>query len=436
MMQDQYPVIDKFTAAYVEKYPEEVALHLEGRSVKDILSFLQECDDADMVALLQRLSPALGARVLAQMDDRRLNTVIQQGDFNRTAILMSHWDADFLESRIKPLKEDTVRDLRLLLQYPADSAGHYMDPRVLTFRPETTVKEARMRLRKIKKRRVIDFFIVDDAGRLKGSISLQDLLMAEPQHRLQELIAREPPSVQAVSSRDEAIDIFKRGRLSTLPVVDFEGRLLGVIRQQAMMSATEQEASIELQTMVGVSKDERAFSKVPFSIQKRLPWLHINLVTAFLAAAVVGIFEGTIARFTALAVLMPVVAGQSGNTGAQALAVTMRGLVLREVRVRQWPRVLWKEAQVGLINGIAVALTTAVGVWIWSRSPGLAMVIALAMVISMVAAGLAGALIPILLSVFGQDPATSSSIILTTVTDVVGFLSFLGLATVFAGLLQ
>jgi len=169
---------------------------------------------------------------------------------------------------------------------------------------------------------------------------------------------------------------------------------------------------------------------------KRLPWLQINLLTAFLAAAVVGLFESTIAKFTALAVLLPVVAGQSGNAGAQALAVTMRGLFLREISLRHWPKVVFKEAAVGLANGIAVALTTALGVYFWSRSTGLVVVISSAMVISMVIAGIAGALVPIMLRRFGQDPAQSSSIVLTTVTDVAGFFSFLGIATLLAGLLE
>jgi magnesium transporter len=149
----------------------------------------------------------------------------------------------------------------------------------------------------------------------------------------------------------------------------------------------------------------------------------------------VGLFEATIAKFTALAVLLPVVAGQSGNTGAQALAVTMRGLALREIRVAQWPRVTRKEASVAFVNGWAIALTTAAGVFVWSGSPGLALVIGIAMVISMVAAGLAGSAIPIVLTRLGQDPAQSASIVLTTVTDVVGFASFLGIATLLSAML-
>jgi magnesium transporter len=170
-------------------------------------------------------------------------------------------------------------------------------------------------------------------------------------------------------------------------------------------------------------------------VKRRLPWLHINLLTAFLAAAVVGLFEDLIAQFTALAVLLPVVAGQSGNAGSQALAVTIRGLALKEIGMREWRKVLNKELLVGATNGVALALTCGAGVYLWSMSLGLALVIGVAMVLSMIAAGISGALVPILLTRVGQDPATASSIILTTVTDVAGFFSFLGTATMLSFML-
>jgi magnesium transporter len=201
------------------------------------------------------------------------------------------------------------------------------------------------------------------------------------------------------------------------------------------MEAVREESSVDMLTMVGVSRDERALSDVSFVVRKRLPWLSVNLLTAFLAASVVGLFESTIAQFTALAVLLPVVAGQSGNTGAQALAVTMRGLALREIGASQWLRVARKEVGAAFINGAAIALLTSMGVLVWSSSVGLAMVIGSSMIIAMVAAAISGVIIPVVLSSLGQDPAQSSSIILTTVTDVVGFFAFLGIATLLSGML-
>jgi len=218
-------------------------------------------------------------------------------------------------------------------------------------------------------------------------------------------------------------------------VVDYDDRPVGVIRNDVLVAATQQEASADIQTMTGASKDERALSSATFAVKRRLVWLQINLATAFLASGVVAMFEGTIAKYTALAVLLPVVAGQSGNTGMQALAVTLRGLALREIRLRNWPRVAFKELGAGAINGLAVAVVTALGVYIWSHSGGLALIIGISMVGSMIIASIAGASVPMVLTWLGLDPAQSSSVVLTTVTDCGGFLSFLGLATLLNRLL-
>jgi magnesium transporter len=310
-----------------------------------------------------------------------------------------------------------------------------MDPRVTTYRGETTAEEAMIKLRKLRDRRVYNIYIVDGEGVYLGRVPIQDVIAAEPDDHLANLITDPHIHVETTASHADVVDLLDTHRLLALPVVDFMGRLVGIIRHQTLVETAEKEATADIQSMVGASREERALSTVGFAVRKRLPWLQINLLTAFLAAAVVGLFEGTIARFTALAVLLPVVAGQSGNTGAQALAVTMRGLALREVRTRQWFLVASKEVRVAFLNGLAVALTTSAAVWVWSRSTGLALVIFVSMVLSMVAAGLAGAVIPMLLTSLRQDPAQSSSIILTTVTDVVGFFSFLGIATLLSSML-
>jgi magnesium transporter len=278
-------------------------------------------------------------------------------------------------------------------------------------------------------------FLVDAEDGLDGRVDLRDLAVADPEATLGELARPVPAWVSEFAPREELVERFEQGHLASLPVVDYAGRLVGVVHQSVLVSAVQEEASSDLQAMVGASREERALSSVGFSVVRRLPWMEINLATAFLAAAVVGLFEGLIGQYTALAVLLPVVAGQSGNAGAQALAITMRGLALHEITARHWLRVVFKEVRVGLFNGVAIALTCALGVYLWSASAGLALIIALAMVVAMVAAGTAGALVPIILTRLGQDPAQASSIILTTVTDVVGFAAFLGIATGLATLI-
>jgi magnesium transporter len=293
-----------------------------------------------------------------------------------------------------------------------------------------TVAAALERMRGFKKSRALrDLFLVDEDGKLSGRVEIQDIAMSLPEVRLQRIARPIVAAVMDVAPRQEVVEKFEQNRLPALPVVNLSGRLVGVIHQSALVTALQEEASLDMQTMVGVSKDERALSHTWFAVTKRLPWLQINLATAFLAAAVVGLFEETIAQVTALAVLLPVVAGQSGNAGAQALAVTMRGLALREISARHLPRVVWKEVNVGVLNGVAVAAVCALAVWLWSGSIGLVAVISISMVVAMVVAGFSGAAIPILLKRLGFDPAQSSTIVLTTVTDVVGFFSFLGVAT-------
>jgi magnesium transporter len=323
-----------------------------------------------------------------------------------------------------------------LMGYAPDTAGRLMDPRVASFRAAMTVEEALARMRGFRKTRALrELYLVGDEGELTGRVDIQDIAVAAPGEILGRLSRPVPAAVLDLADKQEVVERIEQHHVSALPVVNVSGRLLGVIHPSALFAALQEEVTLDIQTMVGAHKDERALSRATFAVRKRLPWLQINLVTAFLAAAVVGLFEDTIAKFTALAVLLPVVSAESGNAGQQALAVTMRGLALREISVRQLPRVVIKEIGVGCLNGLAIAATTAVGVYFWSGSTGLVLVISIAMVTSMVVAGFSGTVIPMVLSRLGLDPAQASSIVLTSVTDVVGFLSFLGVATALQGLL-
>jgi magnesium transporter len=419
----------RLSSAYLDRHPDEAARDLENTDPVAIAALLAQEPISRAHEVVRLLTPATATDVLANMEPTPAGRLLMALEANRAAALLAGMEPQAQEERLSQLDGTRANELRELMRYPLDSAGHMMDPRVTTFRGDATRRDVVRRLRTIRTRRVQDVFIVDADDHLTGSVAIQDVLLAPPEARLDSLVRTHPPSVTAFAPRDEVLEVLEQFRGRSLPVVDFDGRVLGVLRQEEIIAAAEQAATADLVSMVGAGKDERALSPPLFAVRKRLPWLEINLLTAFLAAAVVGIFESTIARFTALAVLLPVVAGQSGNTGAQALAVTMRGLALREIRLGHWLRVTSKEVFVGGLNGVAVALTTAGAVYVWSRSLGLALVIGVSMILSMTAAGFAGATIPLMLTRLRQDPAQSSSIILTTVTDVVGFFSFLGIAT-------
>jgi magnesium transporter len=264
---------------------------------------------------------------------------------------------------------------------------------------------------------------------------MRELLLASPRDPIEPMVRRDVVTIPATLHRDEITTLIQRRRFIALPVVDSEGYLLGVVKPDEILGAMQEGAFGDLQKMVGAGGDERALSPVSVVVRKRLPWLYVNLATAFVAAAVVGLFEGTIEKVTALAVLLPVVAGQGGNTGAQSLAVVMRGIALRELVPGTTRRLLLKESFGALINGVAIAIGTGAAVLLWDGRLGLVLIISLAMVVNMAAAGLSGAAIPLVLQALGRDPAQSSSIFLTTVTDVVGFAAFLGFAVLFMPLL-
>jgi magnesium transporter len=416
-------------------YPAEAAHRLEVMPPDEVAELLAAQPIHAVVPVWQYLAVDVEQAVIGSLPEPAVLRFLGEIEPARAAALLLRVDPDRRDHYLALLDAPVARELRAMMDYPQDSAGQLMDPRVVVLRGDNSVSEALARLRLQRRRGLRQLFLADVDGRLEGRVDVHDVAVSDPEQTLEGLRRKITVAVGETANREDVVEVLAQNPVTDLPVVDHAGRLVGVIQPAAMVSAVQAETSLDIQTMVGASKEERALSLAGFAVKKRLPWLQINLLTAFLAAAVVGVFEGTIARFTALAVLLPVVAGQSGNSGAQALAITMRGLVLREISVRHWPQMLLKEFRVGFINGLAVAATTAVGVYVWSGSQGLVIVISTAMVISMVVAGMSGALVPITLRRFGQDPAQSSSIILTTITDVVGFFSFLGIATLLSSLL-
>ena len=421
--------------AYLRLFPSESLHHVNDLSAKQVRNLLEQLPTTDMIALWDRLALGVASSVLLKLPESLVKQVLQRGDAVHTARVIARMNLEQRERMLANVGTARQRELGSLVQYPEESAGSLMDPRFIPLYETLTVRETLHRIRRLKPRFTRQLYIIDEQGRLSKMVEIHSLALADARATLTELAKPVPAMVVATASREEVVDALEQSHITDLPVVDVEGRMIGIIRYDALMDAMREESSVDILTMVGASREERALSKVSFVVKKRLPWLSINLVTAFLAAAVVGLFESTIAKYTALAVLLPVVAGQSGNTGAQALAVTMRGLALREVGTSQWMRVARKEIGAAFINGLAIATMTGIGVYIWSSSVGLLLVIGSAMVIAMLAAGLSGVVIPMMLSAIGQDPAQSSSIILTTVTDIVGFFAFLGIATMLSGML-
>ena len=417
---------------FCSTHPEDAARILEACSLPEVLRIISQTSPQNVAGVLSHMNPAQASEIMGELHDDVLTRAIPKFSPAIAATLISRLSAEKRIDLLKRIPTHLTADIKLYLEFPPDSVGSLMDPRVLALPEDLMIDQAIVEIQNRGSKEIHEIYVVDREQKLVGRIPLRDVLITQPNERLQAIMERDLLTIHPLEHRDQIIELCDQHKLITVPVVDLDGRILGVIRNRDIMKARQEEATADVQTMVGVSADERALSPPMFAVKKRLPWLQINLLTAFLAAFVVGIFESTIAKFTALAVLLPVVAGQSGNTGAQSLAVVMRGLALRDIRPSQWFIVSRKEVVVAFLNGVAVAMTTSLGVYVWSRSWGLTMVIGVSMILSMTIAGFSGAVIPIILRSLNQDPAQSSSIILTTVTDIAGFLSFLGLATIFS----
>ncbi len=421
---------------FCQESPQSVANRLETLSVEDAIDILRQVTEEYAMPVWSALSPFMAAEMLGQLPQSNALSILEAIDPGKSASIISTLAPEKQTALLDGLHASLAREIKELMVHPMDTAGGLMDTRVLLFKGDMTVAEALHMLRaRMRNQTVYELRIVDDAQRLCSIVQLNTLALADSEQTLEALAERVSVVVEPTATREEISEKMEDYGLEELTVVDHDRRIMGVIRYSTLIDVLKEDVSLDIQTMVGVSKDERATSNSGLAIRKRLPWMQVNLLTAFAAAAVVGIFEGTIAQITALAVLLPIVAGQSGNAGAQALAVTMRGLALREIRVQDWSKLVRKETLVGLWNGVAVAAVCGIAVYIWSGQPGLVLVISSSMILAMIIAGIAGVLVPIGLKKIGQDPAVASSIVLTTITDIAGFFSFLGIATLLAGLL-
>lgn len=406
---------------------------------------LETMPESEAVAVLTALPPTLSAQAIAHLQVNHaasllknippeiFKEIMEKLETQHAAALFINLPKDLRERFVENLSEKLKAQIHERLLYPENSAGRLMSRVFLAFHSDIRVKDAISKIRALVKKQfpMTYTYVVDAQDCLVGVINMRDLMLADGDAPLERVMLRNVFSIHCMMDREEVASELSKRTYFAAPVVDAQNHLLGVVKADELLEYVQEEATEDLQKMFGAGGDERAFSPVSFSLKKRLPWLHINLVTAFLAAGVVSLFQDVIAKVTVLAVFMPVVAGQGGNAGAQSLAVVMRGLIMREIPKEKFRTLVLKETSVGALNGLVVGSVTAAIAWFWNGNPYLGLVIGLAMLCNLIAAGLFGAAIPLVMKAAGQDPAQSSNIILTTVTDVVGFFTFLGFGMLF-----
>lgn len=431
-MPSRQPLL-KVTQRFFETDVRAAARSLEAMDENDALAVLRALPTGLVVETFRHLHPDHAAALLRDAPPSLVERLIARIEPHQVVALLMRLADEERRPLVDRMPEKQRRRVQELLAFPEDSAGRVMTTDFMAFRTTLRAHDAIERMRALASRRTVESYayVVDDQERLAGILNMRDLVLARGDMPLASIMRSDVFTIDPFMDVERVATELGQRHFFAAPVVDAEGRLLGVVKTDSLLQQAQEEATEDLQRMFGAGGDERPFSSVVFSVRKRLPWLHVNLATAFLAAGVVALFEGVIARVTVLAVLLPIVAGQGGNAGAQSLAVVMRGLVMREIPPGRVVALLWKETLVGVGNGLVVGLVTAGACWLWQGNPILGLVIGLAMLANLIIASFAGAAIPLLMRSVGLDPAQSSNIVLTTVTDVMGFFSFLGLATLF-----
>jgi magnesium transporter len=418
---------------YIEQDPVAAACSLERMTEEEAEEVFRSLPPRLAAAIFPHLQVHYAATLLQSTEPQAVEGVVARLEASRAATVFMHLPPDVRERFLPRLPQKLKDQIHEQLTYPEDSVGRLMTTTFLAFHKDLTVRAAIARMRKrAQKRLPMSYvYVLGDGDRLVGVLNMHDLLLAAPDQTLESVMKTDVFVLPAFTDREDAAAELSRRRYFAAPVVDPDNRILGIIKAEQLISGAQEEVAEDIQTMFGVSADERSFSPLKFSLRKRLPWLHVNLLTAFMAAAVVALFEGTIARITVLAVFLPVVAGQGGNAGAQSLAIVMRGLVMREIPRARYGFLVFKESLLGIVTGAITGVVTAVIAWLWYGNPALGLVVGLGMIVNLFFAGMSGSSIPLLMKALRLDPAQCSSIILTTVTDVVGFFAFLGFAVVF-----
>jgi magnesium transporter len=390
-----------------------LAAHVRSLPANEAAALIERAPPGEAVQALQELNPGIVASILRELEagPRRFITASAPPE------VAEQW------------KRNT--------KFPKGAIGQMMEPPLSVFHPDMTVGEATEALRPLVRTAFVTYvYVVDDEKRLMGLVTMRDLLFNERDARLEDVMLKNPFALTPDLAVQDAMKLTVNRHFPQYPVCDAEGHLVGLVRGSALFELEAFEITAQAGSMVGVEKEERVATPLKQSFKFRNPWLLINLVTAFAAGGVVAVFQGTLDKLVILATFLPVLAGQSGNTGCQALAVTVRGITLGDIKAGGGKQLVSKEALLGLLNGAVTGILCGIAMYLFAMSQGsphalmLAVVVTLAMIGACAISGISGALVPLVLKRLGADPATASSIVVTTATDVASMGLLLGLAAV------
>ncbi|MFQ5472086.1 MAG: magnesium transporter [Dehalococcoidia bacterium] len=416
----------------------ELVMEMHGADAADLFARLSESERSAMLGLL---AAEQQAHLIEHLDEEPLREVVEMMPRASLARILDLTDYDIAVDVLKilPASESvrtlsgmqTASEVTPLLRHADETAGGIMTPGYVALHKDMTVEEALsfLRVRKPVAEEVYYLYVLDAENRMQGVVALRQLVVSSPDTRIEEIMNTDVASVLPGTDQEEAAQLLQRYRLRALPVVNEDGVLEGVITFDDAIDVITEEATEDMYRMAGLHGEESAFSPIRVSARRRLPWLVVNVATAFVAGALIATFEGTIERAAALAIFMPIVAGVGGNAGIQTITIVVRALTLGEVEPRDASRVLTKELLLGIFRGVLFGLLVGGIAYVWQGAWAWGLVVGIAMMLNMLVAGILGSVIPLTLKAFRQDPASASSVFLTASTDILGFFFLLGLGS-------
>lgn len=416
-----------------EEHPHDIAEQLQGLPIPETRGALRQLPNELVAEVIAEFPLDYQVELFEAMRIPRVSGIVGEMATDDAADVIGQVSRERKQEIMDALPAEDAAEIASVLKYPPDTAGGIMHTEVVSIEENLTIAEAIEELRNLENyesARLFYVYVVDSQKRLRGVVRLRDLLFQKSDRKIGDIMIGEVRAVSVWDDQEKIANLFHDYHFVALPVVDERDVLVGVVTGEDALEVQREEATEDMQRMVGLSGEEMLGTAWKVSFRNRLPWLYINLGTAFLAGWVVSLFESTIARYAVLAVFLPIIAGQGGNAGAQTLTILVRSLALGEVTFEQQWRTLLKEVLLGLLTGIATGLVVGLISCLWKGNVVLGVVSCLAMILNMLAAAFFGVLIPLGLKALKIDPALASSIMLTTVTDVFGFFSFLGLAVI------
>lgn len=399
----------------------------ELQSLLDIL--FEHGDVADI--LLEIPDGILEEDILLNLSDERIAHLLDQSAPDDAHHFVTLLNEERIEGILKKIRPSQRERLRRLLNFPPESAGSLMNNQMITLPSEISAQEAIETIRgKVNNTEFVFYiYVTNEAGTFLGVVPIRRLIVADPNQAIAEIMVADPIAVFATDDQEDVAEIVARYDLLAVPVVDENFKLLGVITVDDVIDVMREEATEDMYLMQGLSDEDRVYSPVTKSVRKRFPWMVLNLFTAFCAASVIGLFEESISQVVILATFMPVVAGMGGNGGTQTLTVVTRAIAIGELSASEGKVAVLKQLTIGIINGAGVGILTGLAAWLWKDNAVLGAVLFMAMLLNLAIAGFVGAAVPLLLKTLNLDPALGGGVIVTTFTDIFGFLAFLGLAT-------